>query len=180
MRALLVGLSVAVAMTLVATPASAHGAGAGTIYANGTIALTPDGTLNFSFHAYLSSLGLPIGPGDTLKFAWSSNAGRGPSVYFEIHSHPASTGYIRFYNITAKQDNDTWAVPGSDAYMVYWENDNSVRVNVTYAFGLVPPPIDFLPFAVLAIAVGAAVILLWKLSGRGDDSAKKDRKRPKA
>ncbi len=166
MRATRLGLVVILAAVVVATPAAAHGAGSAVIYANGSFRFTPVGSPNYTFHAYLSSLGLPIGPGDTLRFSWMSNGGSGPPVYFEIHSHPLDIGYVQYYNRTADVDNDSWAVPGSDAYMVYWVNEHPVNLTVTYAFALLPPPLPLWPFAAVGALVGATIVGLWILSRR--------------
>ncbi len=119
--------------------ASAHAAGSGTITTKGFFVLTANGTQNSTFHAYLSSLGLPIGPGDTLAFVWSANAGQGPPVHFEIHDHDPPTGYVLFYSVNESFDAYNWSVPGSSAYMVYWVNPNSQNVTVAYIFNLIAP-----------------------------------------
>src|SRR5436309_14026697 len=55
-----------------------HGPGSSIVSTNGKFVLTPGGTANATFHAYLSTLGLPIGPGDVLVWSWSANAAMGP------------------------------------------------------------------------------------------------------
>ena len=76
--------------------------------------LTPDDTSNASFHAYLSTLGLPIGPGDILIWSWSANGAMGPPIGFDIHSHVG--GSIEYVNVTADRANNSWNVPGSSDY----------------------------------------------------------------
>ncbi len=67
-------LLVLVCAALFAPTVSAHGAGSGTVSKSGSFVLTPDGTSNAPFHAYLSTRGLPIGPGDVLVWSWSANS----------------------------------------------------------------------------------------------------------
>ena len=88
------------------------------MYLNGSSVLRANDTGNNALHAYISTLGLPIGPGDVFVWAWSANAANGPPIYFEIHRHvPNYTVYIE---VTADRANNSWTVPGSDPYMVYW------------------------------------------------------------
>jgi len=113
-----------------------------------------------SFHAYLSTLGLPIGPGDVLIWSWSANAATGPPIAFDFHSHVG--GYVEYVNVTADRANNSWNVPGSSDYMVYWTNPNTESENVTYAFRLIPPPVELWPLYLLLVAplvmIGA---LIW-------------------
>lgn len=167
MRLLAIGTFLAALALLFAPAASAHGSSSGAISSAGSFLLTASGFSNDTFHAFLSSLALPIGPGDTLQFSWSANNGSGPAVLFEIHAHPASVGYVRFYNSTASFDSGSWSVPGSDPYMVYWENPDNVSVSVSYRFTLFPPP-DFVPLIAFPIAVGVAIWLIARRArGRG-------------
>src|SRR5436309_16061869 len=57
--------------------------------------------------------------------------------------------------------NDSWSVPGSSDYAVQWTNPNPQSENVTYAFQLVPPPLDLWPLYLLLVAplaMGGALI----------------------
>ena len=159
MRLLVTGILLAAFLLLLTPAASAHGAGligSGVINSAGSFLLVASGHPNDTFHAFLSSLALPIGAGDTLQFSWSANNFSGPAVLFEIHAHPASAGYVRFYNSTASFDSGSWPVPGSDTYMVYWVNPNNVSVQVSYRFTLFPPP-PYVPLVALVVAVGVAI-----------------------
>lgn len=156
MRLLVIGILLSVLLLLLTPAAHADGPGAPAINSAGSFLLAVSGHLNDTFHAFLSSLALSIGPGDTLQFSWSANNASGPAVLFEIHAHPASSGYVRFYNSTASFDSGSWPVPGSDTYMVYWKNPNNVSVRVSYRFTLFSPP-DYLPFVAFGVSVGAAV-----------------------
>jgi len=147
-------LSIAMSLT---PPASAHTSG--TITRQGSFSLTPAGTANETFHALLSTLGFPIGPGDTLRFSWFVNGGGGPPVYFEIHAHPQTSGYVRYYSVTAATDTDSWSIPGSDAYMVLWANTHNSTIAVSYAIDLIPP-LDLTPLIIIPVVVGIVLILL--------------------
>lgn len=145
--------------------ASAHGPRSGDIDITGSFLLGPTGSTNDSFHTFLSSLGLPVEAGDTLDFAWNANGGFGPQIYFDIHAHTATSGFVRFYNVTAAEDSGEWTVPGSEKYMVSWENPNEVAVNVSYGFGLHhPDPAnqDYTPIVFLSSVGGIFVLLLWR------------------
>ena len=120
------------------------------MYLNGSFVLHANYTSNNTFHAFISSLGLPIGTGDVLVWAWSANAAKGPPIYFEIHRHVPN--YTVYVEVTADRANNSWRVPGPDAYMVYWVNPNGVSENVTYSFQLVPPPLDLWPLYLLLVA----------------------------
>lgn len=117
---------------------------------NGKFVLTPEGTTNATFHAYLSTLCLPIGPGDVLVWSWSANAASGPPIQFDIHSHVG--GYLEYYNSTADRANNSWPVPGSSDYAVLWTNPNTMPENVTYAFQLIPPVLDLWPLYLLLVS----------------------------
>jgi len=139
--------------------AAAHGPGSGIVSTSGKFVLTPEGTSNYTFHAYLSTLGLPIGPGDVLVWSWSANSASGPPIEFDIHSHIG--GYLEYFNTTADRANNSWNVPGSSDYAVQWTNPNTLSENVTYAFQLIPPPLDVWPLYLLLVApllmIGALV-----------------------
>ncbi len=156
------GILMAVIVILwTAIGAQAHGGlGAGSVSVRGSFLLSPMGTANDTFHVFLSDLGLPIGAGDTLRFAWQANNGSGPGadVYFEIHAHPATAGYVSYYSKTAWYDSGSWGIPGPGAFMVYWENQNPVEVTVSYTFDLFPP-LD-LTFLLVGVAIGVPIIAL--------------------
>ena len=160
----------------VPSPASAHGAGSGTISQSASFVLTPPGTQTWTFHAYLSSIGLPIGPGDTLRFSWSV-ATPGTPVLFQIHAHPSTGGFVIFYNTTSIGASDSWVVPNIDGIMVLWENHNPENVTVSYSFQLVPPASDPILYLVTLGAVIAAVLVVlrirwWRASKSGKDPEK--------
>ncbi len=149
---------IAVALVLASSSsASAHAAGSATITAKGSFVLTPTGTQNSTLHAYISSMGLPIGPGDTLALVWYANAGDGPPIHFEIHDHDPPTGYVLFYSVNESYDAYNWSVPGSSAYMVYWVNPNSENVTVAYVFNLIAPPAN--PWTALVWIAPSGIIL---------------------
>src|SRR5438552_2415032 len=130
-------------LLLLATPAvSAHAAGSPPITQNGVIELAPVANQTGSaYHANITNLGIPPGPGDTLRFSWSANAGDGPAIHFEIHSHSGPNNYTEYYSIPlAVRDDDSWTVPAADTYMVLWSNPSTKFVNVTYNFTLLGPP----------------------------------------
>jgi len=145
---------------MMAPTVAAHGPGSSTVSTNGNFVLTAEGTANATFHAYLSTLGLPIGPGDVLVWSWSANGATGPPIAFVIHSHLG--GYLEYFNTTADRANNSWSVPGSSDYGVLWTNPNTQPENVTYAFQLIPPPLDLWPLYLLLVAplvmIGA---LIW-------------------
>jgi hypothetical protein len=150
---------------------AAHPTGSGIIRASGTILLTPAGTPNATFHGYLRDLGIPPGPGDELRFSWSANAGLGPAVFFEIHSHP-DDGYERYYKITAARCDASWSVPGEGDFMVLWTNPDAAEANVSYVFQLLPPPPDLSILALFAIV--PVVAIAWVVWSR-----RRDAQRPK-
>lgn len=160
MRTIALVLLVLVGDAVFAPGAAAHGPGSGTVSTSGKFVLTPEGTANASYHAYLSTLGLPIGPGDVLVWSWSANAASGPPIAFDIHSHVG--GYVEYLNVTANRANSSWNVPGSSDFAVLWTNPNTQSENVTYAFQLIPPPLDLWPLYLLLAAplvmIGA---LIW-------------------
>ncbi len=73
---------------------------------------------------------------------------------------------MKYVNVTADRASNPWNVPGSSDYMVYWTNPNTESENVTYAFRLIPPPVELWPLYLLVVAplvmIGA---LIW-YSGR--------------
>jgi len=157
--AIVVGL-----LLLLATPAaSAHAAGSPPITQNGVIELAPVANQTGSaYHANITNLGIPPGPGDTLRFSWSANAGDGPAIHFEIHSHSGPNNYTEYYSIPlAVRDDDSWTVPAADTYMVLWSNPSTKFVNVTYNFTLLAPPPDLTVFVVFPVILGVIVLLLW-------------------
>jgi hypothetical protein len=159
-----------VSMTPVTRGASAHGPGSGTVTSSASFVLTEAGSPNGTdvYHDYLASINLPIGPGDTLRFAWRAGDAA-PPVRFELHAHPSTGGFEVDYNTTAVAVDDSWVVPDTDGFMVYWQNPNSVNVTVSYTFQLLPPsdPTLYLLGIVLAVA-GIVVVVrarrwwLWK------------------
>src|SRR5207249_10668976 len=57
---------------------------------------------------------------------------------------------------------NAWGVPGSSDYAVQWTNPNPQSENVTYAFQLVPPPLDLWPLYLLLVAPLAMIgALIW-------------------
>lgn len=126
-------------VTMTMPTAGGHGAGSQAVGARGTFLLTPYRTPNDTYHHFLSDFGLPIDAGDTLRFSWQSENGSGPAIYFEIHAHPQTEGYVLHYRQTASRDNGTWTVPRTEPYMAYWFNPNPMSVNLTYALTLFPP-----------------------------------------
>jgi hypothetical protein len=156
-------LALLLGASALAPPASAHAAGSGIVTQNGSFVLlphAPNTTTNNTFHAYISTLGLPIGPGDVLVWAWSANGAEGPPIYFEIHRHVPN--YTVYLEVTADRANDSWNVPGADPYMVYWVNLNAVSENVTYSFQLIPPPLNLWPLYLLLVAPLAMIgALVW-------------------
>lgn len=160
MRSSLVGMALALLIVFASGSAMAHAPGSPPITQTGSFALLPAGQNNSTYHAYVASLGIPPGPGETLRFSWVANAGRGPEIYFEIHSHPNTTGYVRYYNTLADRADDSWAIPASDGYMMLWDNPSPTEVNVTYTFRLFAPP-DLTVLVVFPVIVAVIVLLLW-------------------
>ena len=160
---------IALGLTLlfVASTASAHAPGSPPISASGSFMLGKATGTNASLHAYISTLGVPPGPGDTLRFSWSANSGIGPAISFNIHSHPAnstntSLSYATtYYQAIADRVDDSWVVTGSGPYMVFWDNPNNVTENVSYSFVLLPPSPDLTVFVVFPVILAVIVLLLW-------------------
>src|SRR2546427_4877772 len=111
--------------------ASAHGAG-GPTTKSGTFVLGKAGSATALADQFLSGFGLAVSSGDVFQFTWESDAGAGPPIYFEIHRHVPT--YVVYYNSTTSRDNGTWTVPGSDPYMVFWQNPNNQSKLVAYSF----------------------------------------------
>src|SRR2546430_8563976 len=88
MPRLAVALALGLALSLVAPIASAHSPGSPPITASGSFLLGEAHGTNSSFHAYIATLGIPPGPGDTLRFSWSANGGGGPPLSVHIHPPP--------------------------------------------------------------------------------------------
>src|SRR5256885_12577808 len=86
-----VALALGLALSLVAPIVSAHSPGSPPITASGSFLLGEAHGTNSSFHAYISTLGIPPGPGDTLRFSWSANGGGGPPLSFHLHPPPANS-----------------------------------------------------------------------------------------
>lgn len=160
MRGPLVTLALALVIFLASGGAITHAPGSPPITQSGFVLLSPKGQGDSTYEASMVGLGVPPGPGDTLRFSWSVNAGQGPEIYFEIHSHPNASGFIRHYNTHADLAEDSWAIPSADGYMVLWDNPNSASVNVTYTFQLFAPP-DLTVLAVFPVILAVIILLLW-------------------
>ena len=152
----LVALSLAAA-TLAAPRVAANGTGSGILTGQGTFVLTPSGSLNYTLHAYLADMGFPVRQGDTLVYTWSVNNGSGPPVYFEIHGHPPGR-YDVFFNTTSSSVSGAWTAPVQEPYMVYWRNDQTIRVNVTFAFNLVQAQSDVWPLYLTPLGVALVAL----------------------
>src|SRR5256886_17380076 len=97
MPRLAVALALGLALSLVAPIASAHSPGSPPITASGSFLLGEAHGTNSSFHAYIATLGIPPGPGDTLRFSWSANGGAGTPLLIFIHTPlPNSSNDILF------------------------------------------------------------------------------------
>ncbi len=167
MNVLLVWAVVSVLALAAAPNASGHGPEADTISKSGLLELGPAGSYNESFHALFSSMGLPMHSGETLRFSWRVNDGNGPPVFFDIHAHGGDSQWESFYSRTAVEDSGEWEVPGSDQYMVFWQNPNDVGVDLSYEFELFPEstaqgtaPLDYFPLVLLAVAGGIFGLLM--------------------
>ena len=152
----LLALSLAAA-TLAAPCVAANGTGSGILTGQGTFVLTPSGSLNYTLHAYLADMGFPVRQGDTLVYTWSVNNGSGPPVYFEIHGHHPGR-YDVFFNTTSSSVSGAWTAPVQEPYMVYWRNDQTVRVNVTFAFNLVQAQSDVWPLYLTPLGVALVAL----------------------
>src|SRR5438309_11560164 len=119
MRRLAGVIALGLTLLFVASTASAHAPGSPPISASGSFVLGKASGNNSSFHAYISTLGIPPGPGDTLRFSWSANSGVGPAIDFNIHSHPANSTNISlnyattYYNAQADRVADACGVAGT-------------------------------------------------------------------
>src|SRR2546421_5996245 len=101
-----VALALGLALSLVAPIVSAHSPGSPPITASGSFLLGEAHGTNSSFHAYIATLGIPPGPGDTLRFSWSANGGGGPPLSFHIHSPPPNiTNTSPYYFTTSHHAN---------------------------------------------------------------------------
>src|SRR5438132_3697298 len=166
MRRLGVAVALGLALCLAATGASAAAPGSPPLTAGGSFVPGRASGHNASFHAYISTLGIPPGAGDTLRFSWSANSGVGPAINFNIHSHPANSTNISlnyattYYNAHADRVDDSWVVAGSGPYMVFWDNPNNVSENVAYSFVLLPPSPDLTVFVVFPVILAVIVLLL--------------------
>src|SRR5207247_9238994 len=122
MRPLAVVIALGLALCLAASTVSAHSPGSPPITASGSFVLGRASGNNASFHAYISTLGIPPGPGDTLRFSWSANGGVGPANDFNTHSHPATSTKISlnyaktYYDTRPHQVHDSWGVAGTAPY----------------------------------------------------------------
>src|SRR5437773_8200158 len=130
MRRLGVVIALGLALCLAASTVSAHSPGSPPITASGSFVLGRASGNNASFHAYISTLGIPPGPGDTLRFSWSANGGVGPAIDFNIHSHPANSTNISlnyatmYYDARADRVDDSWVVAGTGPDLGFWDNPN--------------------------------------------------------
>src|SRR2546421_10813530 len=139
MRRLGVVIALGLALCLAAPTVSAHSPGSPPITASGSFVLGRASGTNASFHAYIATLGIPPGPGDTLRFSWSANSGVGPAIDFNIHSHPANSTNISlnyattYYNARADRVDDSWVVAGTGPDMgVLGNPDNNSRAGAHF------------------------------------------------
>ncbi len=167
MRRLAAVIALGLTLLFVAPTASAHAPGTPPITASGSFVLGKATGNNASFHAYISTLGISPGPGDTLRFSWSANSGIGLAISFNIHSHPAnstntSLAYATtYYHAMADRVDDSWVVTGPGPFMVSWDNPNNVSESVSYSFVLLPPSPDLTVFVVFPVILAVIVLLLW-------------------
>src|SRR5437879_13406474 len=165
MRRLGVVIALGLALCPAAPTVGAHSPGSPPITASGSCRRGRAHGTNSSFHAYISTFGIPPGPGDTLRFSWSANGGTGPPISFNIHSHPAnstntSLNYsTTYYNAIADRVDDSWVVGGSGPYMIFWHNPNTVSAPVPYSFLLLTPSPDLKVFDVFAVILSGVVML---------------------
>src|SRR5207245_10142403 len=96
-RTALVGVLWLIASCAVVPTVVGDGTGSGISSAAGSYLLTPVGTNNYTLHAYLADLGMPIYRGDTLFYYLQANSGSGPHVFFEFMSHHISCRYYMHY-----------------------------------------------------------------------------------
>jgi hypothetical protein len=156
MRGLVLGIALGLLLVASAT-ASAHAPGSPPITQSGSFELGPEGQANATYHVFLEYLGIPPDRGDTLQVSWSANAGLGPAIGFDIHAHRTATEDI-LYQTSAIRVDDSWVVPGTEAYMVRWSNPSPERVNVTYRLQLIAP-VDLSALIVIPVIVGVIVLL---------------------
>src|SRR2546430_13404772 len=139
MRRLAGVIALGLTLLFVASTASAHAPGSPPISASGSFVLGKATGNNASFHAYISTLGIPPGPGDTLRFSWSANSGIGPAISFNIHSHLANSTNTSLtygttdYQAVADRIDDSCVVTGSGPYMGFCDNPNTVSDDVSFS-----------------------------------------------
>src|SRR5207249_10372796 len=86
-------------------------------------------------------------------------AAMGPPTACAIH--PPVGGSPEWLNVTGDRAKTSGSVPGSSDYAVQWTNPSPQSKSVTYAFRLVPPPLDLWPLYLLLVAplaMGGALI----------------------
>lgn len=161
----------------------AHGTGTGSIVAEDTVVLAPAGSSESAFDLLLTDLG-EIEEGDVVSYSWSVNGGAGPTVDFAITTSPAMDPAETVYGVTAASESDEWTLPRTAAFLFLWSNPNEEEVTVAYELEVTAPapPLDLVPFAVLAVAGGLFVLLLWRGARRGssppeDEEKQEDRQR---
>ncbi|MFQ5986540.1 MAG: hypothetical protein ACE5KQ_04210 [Thermoplasmata archaeon] len=167
----LVVLLGALLLTLLPPGAQAHAGGGSPVAVSDSFMLTAAGTVSDLdgdgvnetdiFHAFLSDMGIPGHAGETLRYFWSVNNGAGPAVYFDIHDHEGGTGYRIYYSNTTLTEQGEWAIPGSELYMVSWQNMGAEAVEVQYSFSLLAAPPDYIPTIVTVVAVAGLLAVLW-------------------
>lgn len=158
-----------VLLFLVPAGAKAHGAGTGPVAAEGDFVLSAAGSTGDSFRTAIAEMGLEAHTGATLRYFWSANNGSGAPVYFEIHDHAPPSGYHRHHSFTGLDERGEWTVPGSEEYLVLWQNMAAEPSFVSYSFSLLPAPPDFLPTLITVAAVGGFLAVLWLIwRGKGE------------
>lgn len=152
-----------VTLVLVFVPAGAHAhaGGSGPIAVAGSFVLDGAPSLGDAFHAFLSDMGIPGHGGETLRYFWSANNGSGPEVYFEIHDHAPPAGFRIYYSTTDVTESGEWAIPGSEDYMVFWQNQDTEPLEVQYSFSLLGAPPDYTGTIITLVAVGGFFAVLW-------------------
>src|SRR5438876_12115028 len=97
MRRLGVVIALGLPLCLAASTVSAHSPGSPPITASGSFVLGRASGNNASSHAYISTLGIPPAPGDTLRASWPATGGVGPAIDLHIDSRPADGTNIRLH-----------------------------------------------------------------------------------
>src|SRR5207302_10610035 len=167
MRRLGVVIALGLPLCLAASTVSAHSPGSPPITASGSFVLGRASGNNASFHAYISTLGIPPGPGDTLRFSWSANGGVGPAIDFNIHSHPANSTNISlnyatmYYDARADRVDDSWVVAGTGPYMVFWDNPNNLPETVSESLYALPPSHDLAVLVGFPFVLAVILLALW-------------------